>query len=145
MFCSNSPTEQNVDVPYADRGDEVGDNARAAKTFKENLLRIEQIEAQQRETETENAERRKRDMHKLADDFEGTVGDVVNAVSSASAQLEASAGTLTKTAAHAQEVTTTVAAASEEASTNVQSVASATEELTSSVNEISRQVRIPLE
>ena len=34
-----------------------------------------------------------------------------------------------------------VAAASEEASTNVQSVASATEELTSSVNEISRQVQ----
>jgi methyl-accepting chemotaxis protein len=39
------------------------------------------------------------------------------------------------------EITTTVAAASEEASTNVQSVASATEELTSSVNEISRQVQ----
>jgi len=34
-----------------------------------------------------------------------------------------------------------VAAASEEASTNVQSVASATEELGSSVNEISRQVQ----
>ena len=37
--------------------------------------------------------------------------------------------------------TTTVASASEEASTNVQSVASATEELSSSVNEISRQVQ----
>jgi methyl-accepting chemotaxis protein len=132
---------KNVDVPYADRGDEVGDNARAAKTFKENLLRIEQIEAQQRETEKENAKQRKLDMHKLADDFEGAVGSVVDAVSSASAQLEASAGTLTKTAERAQEITTTVAAASEEASTNVQSVASATEELTSSVNEISRQVQ----
>src|SRR5207253_2276047 len=41
----------------------------------------------------------------------------------------------------AQEVTTMVAAASEEATTNVQSVASATEELSSSVNEISRQVQ----
>jgi methyl-accepting chemotaxis protein len=48
---------------------------------------------------------------------------------------------LTRSAAHAREVTTAVAAASEEASTNVQSVASATEELTSSVNEISRQVQ----
>jgi methyl-accepting chemotaxis protein len=124
-----------------DRGDEVGDNARAAKTFKENLLRIEQIEAQQRQTETEAAELRKRYMHRLANDFEGAVGNVVNAVSSASAQLESSAGTLTRSAARAQEVTTTVAAASEEASTNVQSVASATEELTSSVNEISRQVQ----
>ena len=42
---------------------------------------------------------------------------------------------------HAQELATTVAAASEEASTNVQSVASATEEMASSVNEISRQVQ----
>ena len=38
-------------------------------------------------------------------------------------------------------MTTTVASASEEASTNVQSVASATEELSSSVTEISRQVQ----
>jgi hypothetical protein len=38
-------------------------------------------------------------------------------------------------------ITTTVAAAFEEASTNVQSVASATEEMASSVNEISRQVQ----
>jgi methyl-accepting chemotaxis protein len=38
-------------------------------------------------------------------------------------------------------LTTVVAAASEEASTNVRSVASATEELSSSINEISRQVQ----
>src|SRR6185369_57882 len=45
------------------------------------------------------------------------------------------------TAERSQELTTVVASASEEASTNVQSVASATEELSSSVNEISRQVQ----
>ena len=80
-------------------------------------------------------------MIKLADNFEGAVGEIVETVSSASTELEASAGTLTTTAERAQELTTTVAAASEEASTNVQSVASATEELSSSVNEISRQVQ----
>ena len=62
-------------------------------------------------------------------------------MSSASTELEASAGTLTSTAERSQELTVAVAAASEQASTNVQSVASATEELTSSVNEISRQVQ----
>jgi len=132
---------KTIEVPYADRGDEVGDNARAAKTFKENLVRIEMIEAQQKESEQHNARQRKADMRKLADDFEGAVGNVVNAVSVASAQLESSASTLTRTAERAQQVTTTVASASEEASANVQSVASATEELTSSVNEISRQVQ----
>ena len=40
-----------VDVPYAERGDEVGDNARAAKTFKEKLIQIEALEAGQKEAE----------------------------------------------------------------------------------------------
>jgi methyl-accepting chemotaxis protein len=87
------------------------------------------------------AQQRKADVIKLADQFEGAVGQIIEAVSSASSELEASAGTLTRTAERTQQVTTTVAAASEEASTNVQSVASATEELSSSVNEISRQVQ----
>ena len=80
-------------------------------------------------------------MVKLADGFEGAVGEIIETVSSAATELEASAGTLTSTANRAQELTTMVAAASEEASTNVQSVASATEEMASSVNEISRQVQ----
>jgi uncharacterized protein YoxC len=80
-------------------------------------------------------------MVKLADTFETAVGEIVETVSSASSELETSAGTLTANAERAQELTTMVAAASEEASNNVQSVASATEELSSSVNEISRQVQ----
>src|SRR6266480_4071504 len=67
--------------------------------------------------------------------------EIVETVSSASTELQASATTLTSTAERAQELATVVAAASEEASTNVQSVASATEEMSSSVNEISRQVQ----
>ena len=59
-------------------------------------------------------------------DFEAMIGEIVETVSSASTELEASASTLTATAERAQELATTVAAASEEASTNVQSVASAT-------------------
>ena len=87
------------------------------------------------------AAQRKADMHKLADEFQAAVGGIVETVSSASTELEAAAGTLTKTAEVTQELSGTVAAASEEASANVQSVASATEEMTSSVNEISRQVQ----
>ena len=68
-------------------------------------------------------------MNKLADDFESAVGEIVETMYSASTELEASAGTLTSTAERSQELTTMVAAASEEASTNVRSVASATEEM----------------
>jgi methyl-accepting chemotaxis protein len=79
-------------------------------------------------------------MRKMADDFESTVGRIINNVSTASHELEAAAGTLTKTAEKTQQLSTSAASASAQVSTNVQSVASASEEMTSSVNEIGRQV-----
>jgi methyl-accepting chemotaxis protein len=131
----------SVDVPGTGRRDELGEMARTVEVFKKNGLEVERLKREQQVIEKRAAEQRKADMVKLADNFEGAVGEIIETVSSASTELEASAGTLTKTAEHAQQVTTTVAAASEEASTNVQSVASATEEMASSVNEISRQVQ----
>jgi methyl-accepting chemotaxis protein len=130
-----------ADVPGVERRDEVGDMARTVEVFKKNGLEVERMRADQLVTEKRNADQRKADMFKIADDFEGAVGEIIETVSSASTELEASASTLTTTAVRSQELATMVAAASEEASTNVQSVASATEELTSSVNEISRQVQ----
>jgi methyl-accepting chemotaxis protein len=131
-----------VVLPGLDRKDEVGDMAQAVESFKVKAAEKARDEAEAKVQHDQIAARqRNADMIKLADSFEGAVGEIIETVSSASTELEASAGTLTSTAARAQELTTMVAAASEEASTNVQSVASATEELTSSVNEISRQVQ----
>ena len=96
---------------------------------------------EQKEIEARQAAQRRSDMLKLADGFEAAVGEIIEVVSSASTELEASASSLTATAERSQHMATTVAAASEEAATNVQSVAAATEELSSSVNEISRQVQ----
>jgi methyl-accepting chemotaxis protein len=131
----------NADVPGIGRRDELGEMARTVEVFKTNGLEVERMKADQQANELRAVQQRKADMAKMADDFERAVGEIVQTVSSASAELEASAGTLTSTAERAQELTTMVAAASEEASTNVQSVASATEEMASSVNEISRQVQ----
>jgi methyl-accepting chemotaxis protein len=131
-----------VVLPGLDRKDEVGDMAQAVETFKVKAEEKARDEAEAKvKQDLVAAKQRKADMIKLADDFEGAVGEIVETVSSASTELEASASTLTSTAERAQQLTTMVAAASEEASTNVQSVASATEEMTSSVNEISRQVQ----
>ena len=130
-----------VEVPGVGRGDEVGEMAKAVEIFKSNAVARQTLEVEQRAAETRATSGRKAEMHKMANDFEAAVGQIVEAVSSASSQLEVSAGTLTATAERAQELTGAVAAASEEASTNVQSVASATEEMASSVTEISRQVQ----
>ncbi|WP_438740893.1 methyl-accepting chemotaxis protein [Bradyrhizobium sp. U531] len=129
-----------VEIPYTRRGDEVGDNARAAQTFKENLIRIEQMEAEQRNLEAAAAAQRKEEMAQLAGVFEAAVGGIINSVSAASQQLEAAAGTLSGTAEETQQLSGMVAAASEEASTNVGAVASAAEEMSTSVVEIGRQV-----
>ena len=130
-----------VEVPGVGRGDEIGEMAKAVEIFKSNAVARQALEVEQREAQTRATSGRKADMNKMANDFEAAVGQIVEAVSSASSQLELSAGTLTSTAERAQELTTAVAAASDEASSNVQSVASATEEMASSVTEISRQVQ----
>jgi methyl-accepting chemotaxis protein len=132
----------SVVLPGLGRKDEIGGVAEAVETFKVKAAEKARDEAEAKIKQDQvAAQQRKADMIKLANDFESAVGEIIETVSSASTELEASASTLTATAERAQELTTAVAAASEEASTNVQSVASATEELTSSVNEISRQVQ----
>ena len=85
-------------------------------------------------------EEKKSTMARLANDFEAKVGAIVNVVSSAATEMEATASSLNATAEQTSRQVTAVAAASEQASANVQSVAGATEELSSSVAEISRQV-----
>jgi len=131
-----------VVLPGLGRKDEIGDMAHAVEMFKikaEEKARSE-AEAKIRQDRIA-AEQRKADMHKLAGQFEAAIGEIVDTVSSASTELEASAGTLNATAGRAQELAVMVAAASDEASSNVQSVASAAEQLSSSVNEISRRVQ----
>ncbi len=132
---------RNVEVPYSERGDEVGDNARAAKSFRDSLLRMERMEAEHKRAEKEAEARRKAELHKLAEDFQATVGKIVNGVSSAAAELAAAAGKLTKTAESTQQLSGMAASASEQTSQNVQSVATAAEEMSVTVHEISRQVQ----
>ena len=119
---------------------EIGAMADTLQVFKEALIAkkaADEAAAADAEAKIERGRR----VDAITSSFEAMIGEIVQTVSSASTQLEASAGTLSSTAERSQQLTTTVAAASEEASTNVQSVASATEELSSSVNEISRQVQ----
>ena len=131
----------SIAVPCVDRRDEMGAMARALLVFKENAEKVQAMQAERAALEKAAQAEKVAAMNRLADDFEAKIGEIVETVSSASTELEASARTLTSTADRSQQLATTVAAASEEASTNVQSVASATEELTSSVTEISRQVQ----
>jgi methyl-accepting chemotaxis protein len=129
------------EIPGSARRDEIGSMAATVQVFKESMIETGRMRAEQAETEKRTAALRRADMHKLADEFQAAVGQIVGTVSSASTELEAAATTLTTTAESTQELSGAVAAASEQASANVQAVASATEELSSSVSEIGRQVQ----
>jgi methyl-accepting chemotaxis protein len=128
----------DVAIPHTKRGDEIGVMARATEGFRENFMRVKEQESTEKNAQA-TAER-KALLEKIAGDFEAVVGGIVGAVSSASGELTTTAGTLTQTADSTQQLSITVASASEEASTNVQSVASATEEMVASITEIGRQV-----
>ena len=133
---------EEVAISGEGRGDEIGETAQAVNQIKIMLAEKARQEAEAKVAmDKMMAEKRRADMHQMADNFEQAVGQIVETVSHASTELEASATSLSSTAARSQTLATTVASASHEASTNVQSVASATEEMSSSVNEISRQVQ----
>ena len=130
----------SAEVPHRGETTEIGAMADVLQIFKEALIAkkaADEAAAADAEAKIERGRR----VDNVTREFETMIGEIVQTVSSASTELEASASTLTSTADRSQRLATTVAAASEEASTNVQSVASATEEMASSVGEISRQVQ----
>ncbi|MCG2667521.1 chemotaxis protein [Bradyrhizobium sp. CCBAU 11434] len=130
----------SAEVPHRGEKTEIGAMADVLQVFKEALIAkkaADEAAAADAEAKIERGRR----VDNITREFETMIGEIVQTVSSASSQLEASASTLTSTADRSQRMATTVAAASEEASTNVQSVASATEEMASSVGEIGRQVQ----
>ena len=131
-----------VVLPGLGRKDELGEMASAVEEFK-----VQAVARGERDVATQEAQNkaasaaRRAELIRFADEFEAAVGAIVANVSSSAVQLEAAAGTLTRTAETTQSLSSQVAGASEEASTNMQSVASATEELSASVDEIGRRVK----
>jgi methyl-accepting chemotaxis protein len=141
MMNRLSGGDTDVAIPGRGRGDEVGTMAKAVEVFRQSMIEADRLRAEQAAAEQRAASQRRADMHKVADEFEAAVGEIVRTVSAAATELEASATAMNRTAETTQHLTTVVAAAAEEASANVQSVAGASEELTSSVSEIGRQVQ----
>lgn len=131
--------DYNLDVEGAGRRDEVGDIARTAEVFKENGLAKIRLEDEQKETAERMAAQRKADMHRLADDFQQSVGAIVDVVASAATEMQATANQLTASAQETSAQSSSVSAAADLAASNVTSVAGSAEEFGASVSEIGRQ------
>ncbi len=134
---ASGDTEQEVSV--GNRGDEIGALAKALGTFRENLIKTNQLEAEAERSREQSQIERKAMLDDLAERFEVTVGGIIQGVSSAATQLQSAAESMSVSAEKSTSHSTAVAAASEEATVNVQTVASAAEQMSASVQEIGRQ------
>lgn len=132
----------DVVLPGLGRRDELGEMAAAVEEFKIQAVAKAERDAAALDSQNKAAAAgRRAELISFADEFEAAVGGIVASVSASAHQLEASAGTLTRTAESTQDLSGQAAGASEDASSNMQSIASATEELSASVDEIGRQAQ----
>ena len=129
----------SVDVKIYNN-DEIGAIAKAYALFKDTMIKAKDQEADQEKQKQIAEEEKRKSMLQLADDFESSVGSIVEYVASASTELNTTAQSMASVSEETNSQATSVAAASEEASMNVQTVASAAEEMTASITEINTQV-----
>jgi methyl-accepting chemotaxis protein len=132
--------ELDTEIPGVGRKDEIGTMAATVKVFKENALRVRDLEQAEAAAQQRAADERRTAMQGLADDFERSVNGVVQSVTSSAAGMQATAESMTGLARDASSRAMTVSEASQKASGNAGTVAAAAEELASSVAEISRHV-----
>lgn len=127
-------------VPFIERKNEIGQMAGAIEN-----LRLKAIEADQLHDEQVREQAAKLERQQKVEAFITTFGSgttqILTAMSSAADQMQSTANVMSDTATRTDDQAAAVAAASEQASANVQTVAAASEELSSSIREISRQVQ----
>ncbi len=129
----------SVDAEVTDRRDEIGDLVRTVAVFRQKMIEGDRLAAEQK-AEQVKKEQRQKAIEGYIMEFDQSVTGILRVVSSASTELQTTAKSMAETAEETGRQSTAVATASEQASTNVQTVASASEELSSSIAEITRQV-----
>lgn len=129
----------SVEIPGADRRDEIGSMAGAVKVFKDNMVNGE---AMQREQESERASRQRRadTIESLTTDFEQVGSVLIRNVHGAADDLRKTASVMGHMTENTENCASKVDQAANMASSNVSTVAAATEELAASIAEIAQLV-----
>lgn len=130
----------SFDIPNTNRNDEIGAIAAATEVFKSQALDMKKLEEQQAENERQTRESRRIETERLADEFERTMGAVVESVGTSSSQLEQDAQKLAASAMDTGEQVKAVSSASNQSTANMESIAAAATELSEASQEIAQQV-----
>ncbi|WP_417840393.1 methyl-accepting chemotaxis protein [Terasakiella sp.] len=129
-----------INVPYLERNDEVGNFAQSLESFKKQAITNHELEELAKHKEHESAAKQKKALLDMADHFEKSVGSIVNSVVKATQSLNANAESMTHISHTTSSEALHVRESAADATDNVSTVAAASEELHSSIQEISRQV-----
>lgn len=129
----------NIDIHEVDRGDEVGDMAAALQTFRDNAIKSQELR-QKEEAERKAQVDRAQNLDRIFNDFEKSIAEVVNYVSTASTELQATAGQMSATVEETSNQSSAVAQSADVANDSVQSVAAASEELSAAISEVMRSI-----
>ena len=131
----------SVEIEGAERGDQIGNMARAVGIFKANAIRIAEVESEKNRLAAQTEQDRKAGLRELASRLERAVKDIADGVKQSAQRMHDGASTMSGAAERTKAQSSTVSAASEQASMNVQTVASAAEELSASIREIGQQAQ----
>jgi len=128
-----------IEVIGADRKDEIGEMAKAVLVFKTNAVERRRLEAEEKAA-LERRHARQARMEALTTEFGRAISDLLNGVAKGVRHMEGTAEAMTANAEATRQQSAAVSAATEEASTNVNTIASASNEMLASIQEIGNQV-----
>jgi methyl-accepting chemotaxis protein len=133
--------KNDIEIDCHDRGDEIGEIARTVAIFKSNSQERQRLREQQAAAAAAAAEQRKSELKSFVDEFQASVGGIIDRVQNSAADFERVARQLTETARTTAALSGQSADASETASEHVRAAASASDELSDSISEIARRVQ----
>ncbi|MFC4273085.1 HAMP domain-containing protein [Sneathiella chungangensis] len=163
--------DSDITIVGLERKDDVGDMSRAVQVFKANAEKVKALEIERQKDEQQKAaeaearrqeeaaraeEEKRRDQEaaekaaaervsfaqSIAQKLESTVNAVAQQISGSATVMEEKAKGMVTSAADTDRHSTSIAAAAEQAAGNVSGVAAAAEELSTSLQEIARQVDV---
>ena len=132
--------EEEIDLPVYKGNDEIAILIRATEDFSNASREMNRLREVREKERLVAEQKRADDMQTLSDEFENSVGLIVQTVSKSVSELEQNIIEMTDSNKDAESKANDVDQSSARAASSVDAVAAATEELASSVHEITSQV-----
>ncbi len=131
-----------VAIPAIGRSDEVGILAKAVLVLRDRAKAADELRNENEAAKLDMEHQRRGAVIKLAQDFESSVKNVVDAIVIAVGDNDNAARSMTTVSEEATDDVTNMAEAANDVTSSIETVAAATEQLTASISEISQQVQL---